>query len=543
MKLFEASWYENYGYYERCLDTDTGKSYQYRIDGSYEYYVPSCSGKYSLITELSSKFERRLGSSKNAEGCHGVTPPVYRNIRDNYWKDKKYNSNPKTMYLDIETRATGKPDADNAPEQITLIQMLVKDTVVVLGLREWEPREDYPLDVKVKYIKYDNEYKMLDGFLNVFRAINPLIIYAWNGEGFDFPYLYNRIQKLGLDVNRLSNYGSVSLQKIDMPNGLKTRKLKSSGHYFMDMMDVYKKFVMSPRPSYSLDAIASIEVHSNKIEHTEFPDFDSFYTGERYTISDKPYDEPVRELIRQCMIRREALGKDSDEGKVNEELIIKYVNFQFVYYGIRDVVLLRDIDAKLNLTKIVINIAQTMGVLITDVMGTVKPWSQYISNVAYFENKIMCKVSDKQQASYSGGFVREPIRGKHKWVMNFDVNSMYPQLSIAGFGMSPEMLVQHKDLPDDLRCVIERYYNNDNEQERLKLSQDVLDKTSELLRKYNLSMCVNGVCFKKELGIIPRLVNEIYDNRKKDKKRMFKYEQMAVKIGTILAKRGIKVDA
>lgn len=543
MKLFEASWFDNYRYFERYFDTDLGKSMVGVIDSRYEYFTPFDNGSYSLITDQSCKFDRRLGSSKDSRDCHGVTSPIYRNIRDSYWRDKRYNSNPRIMYLDIETRAINRPDVDNAPEQITLIQMLIKDAVIVLGLREWEPRDDYPLDVKVKYIKYESEHDMIVGFLDIFKRLDPLIIYAWNGEGFDFPYIFNRIKRLGLDVNRLSNYGSVSLQTIELPNGLKIWKLKSCGHYFTDMMEVYKKYVTSPRPSYSLDTIASIEVHSNKIDHTEFPTFDSFYTGEKYTISNEPYKEPVRELIRQHMIKRNELDKNSIEYTQNEELIIKYINFQFVYYGIRDVVLLRDIDSKLSLTKITINVAQTMGVLIVDVMGTVKPWSQYISNVAYFENKIMCKVSDKQQASYSGGFVREPVRGKHKWVMNFDVNSMYPQLSIAGFGMSPEMLVQHKDLPDDLRCIIEKYYNNDNEQERLKLSQDVLDKTSELLRKYNLSMCVNGVCFKKELGIIPRLVNEIYDNRKKDKKRMFKYEQMAVKIGTILAKRGIKVDA
>lgn len=543
MKLFEASWYENYKYWERCLDTDTGKSCLYNIDGSYEYYVPSRDGKYSLITDPLSKFEKRLGSSKNADGCHGVTPPIYRNIRDKYWRDKKYNSNPKTIYLDIETRALNPPDAEASSEQVTLIQILVQNRVVVLGLRDWEPRDDYTISVKCKYIKYDDEISMLDGFLNIFRQIDPLIVYAWNGEGFDFPYLYNRIKRLGLNPNRLSNYGSVTLQKFDMSGGLKVWKLKSCGHQFIDLMNAYKKFVMEPRPSYSLDTIASIEVHSNKIEHNEFPTFDSFYTGEKYEISDTPYHEPVRELIRQCMIKRNQLDKSSHEYAENEKLITKYVNFQFVYYGIKDVILLRDIDNKLSLTKIMLNIAQTMGVLLSDVMGTVKPWSQYISNVAYFEDKIINKVSEGEQSSYSGGYVREPIRGKHVWVMNLDVNSMYPQLSIAGFGMSPENLIRHDDLPDDLRSLIDKYYDNTNEQSRLQLDQSVIDKTSELLRKYDISMCVNGVCFRKKLGIIPRLVNEIYDNRKKDKKTMFKYEQLAVKIGSVLSERGVKVEA
>ena len=544
MKLFETSWFEDFNYYERYFDTETKKSTFGQVNSKHEYFCEDPKGSYVLITDPSSKFSRHLGSSKDAAGHHGVTTPVYRNIRDNYWKNKTYNTKPRVMYLDIETRAVSSPDADSASQQITLIQMLVSNTVVVLGLRDWEPRSDYKLDASVKYIKYNDELSMLDGFLNVFKIIDPLIIYAWNGEGFDFPYLYNRIKRLGLDPNRLSNYGSVSIQKVEMAGGLKTWRLKSSGHHFMDLMNVYKKFVSDPRPSYSLDTIASIEVHSNKVKHNEFPTFDSFYTGEKYIISNVAYEEPVRELIRQHMIQREILLKGTHEYDENEKELIKYINFHFVYYGIRDVIIMRDIDNKLSLTNIIISIAQTMGVLPVDVMGTVKPWSQYISNVAYYEGKVMCSVSENEtSASYSGGYVRDPVKGKHRWVLNFDVNSMYPQLSIAGFGMSPENLIPLHSLPSDLREMIEKYYNNDNEQERLTLDQNILDKTSELLRKYDLSMCVNGVCFKKELGIIPRLVNEIYDNRKKDKKEMFKYEQLAVRIGSILSERGIKVEA
>ena len=331
MKLFEASWFDDYKYFERYFDTDLDRSVSGTIDSRHEYFEPSDNGSFSLITDPLSKFERRLGKSSDSRDHHGVTTPIYRNIRDNYWKYKNYNSNPRVVYLDIETRAVNKkPDVDNAPEQITLIQMLIKDAVIVLGLRDWEPRSDYPLDINVRYIKFDTEYDMITGFLDIFKKIDPLIIYAWNGEGFDFPYIFNRIRRLGLSVNRLSNYGSVSLQKIELPNGLKIWKLKSCGHYFTDMMEVYKKFVTSPRPSYSLDSIASIEVHSNKVDHNEFPTFDSFYTGEKYTISEEPYTEPVRELIRQCMIKRSILDKNSDEYRLNEEQVLKYINFQFV---------------------------------------------------------------------------------------------------------------------------------------------------------------------------------------------------------------------
>ena len=86
------------------------------------------------------------------------------------------------------------------------------------------------------------------------------------------------------------------------------------------------------------------------------------------------------------------------------------------------------------------------------------------------------------------------------------------------------------------------YFNDQDEEKRLNLDRSVFDKITPLLQKYNLALAVNGACYKRELGILPRLVNEIYDNRKKDKKTKFKYEQKVVAINKILAQRGIKVD-
>ena len=62
---------------------------------------------------------------------------------------------------------------------------------------------------------------LMQNFLKIFKVMNPLIIYAWNGEGFDFPYLYYRLKKLGLDPNGLSNYGTV---RVDYTENLKTHQ-------------------------------------------------------------------------------------------------------------------------------------------------------------------------------------------------------------------------------------------------------------------------------------------------------------------------------
>lgn len=538
MKLFESSWFENYRYYERCL-TASGKSECFEIPSQYEYFIPDPKGKYHLITDQTAALTRMEGNSKHAKGNYGVTTPVYKNIRDSYWRDGSYNLEPRTIYLDIETRALNPPpDPVNVPETITLIQMLDSKTkqIIVLGLREWHEEPDYTLEYPVKYIKCDSELVLMQNFLKIFKVMNPLIIYAWNGEGFDFPYLYYRLKKLGLDPNGLSNYGTV---RVDYTENLKTHqksyKLTAPGHYYLDMMAVYKKYVLKPRPSYSLDSIAEIEVHCNKVEHDEFPTFDSFYTGEKYTIQDEPFQERIRESIRQGFIRRKSLDPSSPEYAENEKNILKDINFQFVYYGVRDVVLLKKIDDKLNFTNITVNIAKTMGVLHNDVLSTVKPWSQYISNVAFYDGLAMPKKEDHEHSSFEGAYVHDPVRGRHKWVMNFDVNSMYPQYSIAGFGMSPETMISDDKMPGDLKAVIDRYFKNKTDDELLNLTEDQWNEVTPLLRKYNFSLTANGVCYSKDTtGIIPKLTNQIYDGRKLDKKTMFKYEQAYVNAEKII---------
>ena len=591
---FETSWFDknDFKYYERLFDPQTKKSIKREIDNRYEYFKEDLNGDYTtLIGDI--RVTRHLGKSKDAQNNYGVTTPIYLNAREHHWSNDNYNKTPRIWYLDIETRALGVPDPQNAPYPIVLIQILdsFSKTMIVLGLREWHEDQEYKLDYPVKYIKFNTEQELLQGYLKVFKALNPLIIYAWNGANFDFPYIYNRLRHFDIDQNLMSNYGAVDY----FVNKQGEVKFKAQGHCYYDLMDVYKSFVRSPRSSYALDAIARIELKENKVEHDEFNTFDSFYTGERYTISDEPYKEKYRELIRQGMINRknlkarQAIDKIdlSKEIEQNEKELIYNINFQFVYYGMIDVVLLKRIDDKLNFSNQLMMIAQMMGVLPSDSTGTIKPWAQYLSNVAMQEKKVMPKKIesddfdinflsyDTQQkirkyfeknnlpfsqknslslfsddkALYKqieselyliGAYVMPPIKGKHKWVVNFDVNSMYPLLSMATFNMSPEMYVPQEQLPSDLREIVNKYFSGQIDDPKLTLNKEIFEKLNILLKKYNLSMALNGACFKRDKqGIIPRLVTEIYANRKKDKKMMQRYEAQKILIEKILKERGV----
>jgi len=529
-KLFESSWRDGYTYYERYHDPILNKSIKKRIDIPWEWYVPRSTGLYSSILDDSIKLEKKQGKSKEAKDNYGALDPIYRNIRDNYWNSSvnKFNPNPRTWFLDIETRVIhgGFPTPEKAQEQICLMQFYdsIEKTMIVLGLREWKHEKEYKFDYPVKYIKCNDEIHLLETYLTIFKKLDPIIIYAWNGDGFDFPYIFNRMKNLGIDTNRLSNYGSVKLTEKEYQGQL-TYTFKSDGHYYLDLLPIYKKFTFSPRPNYALDTIAEIELKENKISHTEYAQFDDFFAG-KYIIPRNPTQEQ-----KESKIYQEAIKGNTEE--------VKELSYsEFVYYGITDTMLIKRIDDKRNFTVLLSMLAEKMGITLSDAMGTVKPWSQYISNKAMQNNQILPPRKDNTDPYVVGGFVRAPERGMHEWIISEDVNSMYPLLGMVGFNMSPETFVAKSELPDDLRDIVLSYYNDQEEINRLDIPMDVKEHVKTTLKKHNVSLGINGAVFKNDkLGIIPELIQDIYKDRKIAKQTQFKYEKKAILIQEILKGR------
>lgn len=529
---FEAAYKKGFDNFVRVFNENTKKSEELKISNNYEYYEPSARGNFSYILDNSIKLERKLGYFKNAKGKYGVRKPHEIFIRDNFW-GHSYNLNPRIFYLDIETRSVGEfPAPEKANQEITLIQIFdnYTKTMYVFGLRDYKPQEGYELEYPVKYIKCNNEIELLEKYFKFFKLLNPLIIFAWNGDGFDFPYIFNRLKNLGLDKNLMSNFGEADLKEKVTKNGT-IIILDAAGHYYIDMLRAYKKFVTTKKSSFTLDFIANEELKEGKVDHSEFKTFDSFYTGKDYQIASEPYDDKVREEIRQLKI------KEFNSEPFDKERLQDLLQFRFVYYGIRDVYLLKRLDDKINLSKIMLSISQKTGCVIEDTLGTIAAWNSYIANVCY-QKKIALPIKvEHEDPHIIGGYVKDPEIGLHKWVISNDYNSMYP-MNMVGFNMSAETYKPLAKIPSDLRTLIMENFYDQNEDRVMDLPQDVWDKTTKLLEKYNYSMGINGAIFDKtQQGIIPELVWEIYVNRKSDKKKMLAYAKQKEIINEILLKR------
>ena len=54
------------------------------------------------------------------------------------------------------------------------------------------------------------------------------------------------------------------------------------------------------------------------------------------------------------------------------------------------------------------------------------------------------KSGSKKDEQYAGAYVKDPIVGRHEWVVSFDLNSLYPHL-IMQYNISPETKI---DMPE-----------------------------------------------------------------------------------------------
>ncbi len=527
MKLFEDTWTTKNRNYFRIFDTDKNKSFMESTIHKSEYYMEDILGTYKALYDNSINLRRVQGSAYNVDGAYGPVQADYVAIREEYFGKNRYNKTPGIFYLDIETSVStqpgsvGFPKPEDALEPIVLIQFFdtTSNKGYVLGLEEWSYRDDYSYDFDLEYIKYDTEKELIRGYLDFFKTLDPLIIYAWGGGNFDFPYIINRLKRLGISSNLLSNYGNVKMGSKILKTGQIVNDVKTVGHYYIDMIDVYKKFVFDTVASYSLDFIGEKETGISKVDHSNYLKFDDFRTG-KYIITGNETPEHKKTIIHKCAQVLEVATDPAKIAKYNKYIKEKSYS-EFVHYGVMDFVILKGIDEARNFTSLMLNIADLFGAKVPDSLGTLKQWNAYISNKALEVDMIMPPKEDHGEPHIVGGFVRDPVKGKHKWILSSDVSSMYPLLSMAAFNMSGETFVPVERRPQEVTDIVNKYFFNQDEDRLFELTSEDWTEIKRVAIKHKVSLGINGAVFHQKFqGIIPKLVLDIYSARKAKKNKM-----------------------
>ena len=395
------------------------------------------------------------------ELVHGSTMYSYNYIADEYPNRINYDVDQILIVtIDIEVECeNGFPSPEAAAEP--LLSITVKNhqskKFVVWGVGKFQNDRD-----DVTYVECSDELHLIKEFLSFWESHQPDIVTGWNTEFFDIPYLCNRIEKLcGEDeVKRLSPWRSVFSREV-FKMGRKHQVFDIQGVSHLDYFDLYRKFTYTAQESYRLDHIAFVELGDRK-------------DGNPYETFSEWYQKDFQ---------------------------------SFIEYNIMDVEIVDRLEDKMKLIELCLTMAYDAKVNYMDVLGSTKYWDILIYNYLREKNIVISQKKHNSKAEkFEGAYVKDPQVGMHKWVMSFDLNSLYPHL-IMQYNISTETLVAQEKVPN---MSVDKLLNKEVDTSILK----------------GVTLTPNGALFKtNKQGFLPELMQSMYNDRSKFKKLMLEAQQ------------------
>ena len=407
------------------------------------------------------EFIRSHGEVKGFE-VYGNNRYIYQYISDKYPETEiKFDINKiKLVTIDIEVKSeNGFPTVEKCDEEMLCITLQDYATKRILTFGVGAYHHNDPM---VKYVQCNDEYDLLQHFMNFWSHDPPEVVTGWNCQLYDIPYLAKRITRvLGEKASKkLSPWGLVTHEEIYMQGRAHT-VYDIGGVTVLDYLDLYKKFTYKAQESYRLDYIGEVELGQKKLDHSEYDTFKEFYT--------------------------KAWNK-------------------FVDYNIQDVRIVDSLEEKMKLIELAVTMAFDAKVNFTDVFYQVRMWDMIIYNDLKRKGIVIPPKKDQDKSEkYAGAYVKEPIPGMYDWVVSFDLNSLYPHL-IMQYNISPETVLDTRYPSVSVDKLLNEEVNLDN----LK----------------DVTVCPNGAMFTtKKRGFLPKLMEKIYNERVVFKKKMLAAKQ------------------
>ncbi len=200
----------------------------------------------------------------------------------------------------------------------------------------------------------------------------------------------------------------------------------------------------------------------------------------------------------------------SEQGSLH--LLYKNDYQKFIEYNIKDVELVEQLEGKMKLLEMVVSLAYLSKVNYSNTFGQVRMWDSLIYNHLLRKNVVIPpKRHSSKSSQFEGAYVKDPILGAHNWVVNFDLNSLYPHL-IMQYNLSPETLITD-ELPSELQEIKDARPGVDG----------LIDQNIDLesLKKYQLTYTPNNEFYLTgKQGFLPEMMQQIYNDRVKFKGMM-----------------------
>jgi DNA polymerase elongation subunit (family B) len=403
---------------------------------------------------------------------------------------------PKVYFIDIETEIVdGFPEAadvkdaagnvikEGAATQVLSISIVYDDKIILLGLKDMpedmqERIKDntnkyfkkFDSDYKFKYVKYDDEFDMLYAFFYKMIPKMPLIT-GWNFLNYDWLYLVNRTRKISKWMNgkeyKIDPSISSPLKRLNKMWG--TEYEVPAHRMIFDYMQLYEicDTSIKVKESSSLDFVSQKLVGVDKIKYTG--SLQKLYEDDFETFM---YYNAVDSVLVQ---------------KIHEAR-----NYISIVYAISSLSRIRIVDVVSQMNNALASLAITEGVL--------RNRFREQDNIVLFKGD-----SSEGESTIAGGWVKDPVVGMNRWCVTYDFASLYPTTQ-RQFFIAPETFVGIQNSNRKTHCENGREIDNEKH-----------------------VVCVNGLVFEKRLSPTLRMLEDVYADRKKNKKIMMqKKEELKV---------------
>jgi DNA polymerase elongation subunit (family B) len=391
---------------------------------------------------------------------YGNTNYIAQFIAEDFPGEIKFDRNLIRVHtIDIEVASNeGFPEPDQAAHTVTAIG--IKDSVLnvyfVWALGDYDVEKAIMKDCQIRYMKCKDEYTLLKQF-----------VAFWHDE-FLCPDVVTGWNIRTFDIPYLVNRINRILGEDE------AKKLSPWGMVEAKMVTMRKGMVQV----YEITGIAQLDY------------LDLF---QKFGYSFGPQESYKLDHIAEVVLGERKLEYD---GSLYSLYLTDHQ--KFIDYNIKDVWLVDRMEDKIAMITLCLTMAYKAGVNYSDTMGTVAIWDALIHRTLMADNIIIPPNKNSYKTDYEGGYVKDPQCGVHDWVASFDVNSLYPNI-IVQWNMSPETI---------LKGDVERNVN-------------VETCLGGLMNTTEKSMAGTGQYFSKhKQGFMPKIIEEMYDERVVIKKKM-----------------------
>ena len=322
---------------------------------------------------------------------------------------------PRILFFDIEVESPNEilPRPEDPKWPIVSIQCADSYTrqidVFVLDVPDW--CEDITIEVETKSGKevlrprihrFVKEETLLRAFAAHVELIDPDIITGWNSDLFDFPYLFRRAQRLGVDMSRLSPFRRAELRK--------RYGLEADAKTIRDM-EVYIK------GRDCIDFLAA---------------YQKWVTGRQGVQTDRPFGLT---WDLKYVVAYEAGFEYVDYGD-QIETVHKHDPRTFIEYCIKDAFALLTLEEHTGVfTRFLDKLRRIVGCPISWALSNKKLIDTYALRIS--DRPLPTTQRSETEVDVKGAIVIEPPQGLHEYVACFDLKSLYPSLIVA-WNISPE---------------------------------------------------------------------------------------------------------